>query len=1059
MQNSVFDHINKFALSAHQENILFWDKLSFDDKWLHNPMVVNIKGRLNLDTLEYSLNLVIKHYPSLRRVFCISDKDTHYQFVDDSFTLQFDKMDLSSVDDINKKLATLDNYIAEDALTPFDLYIQPPLRIKVVVLGSDDHIFLINIHPLVLDSVSLQQLLDQTSCLYNTVTQGKSVLTSMFLPIAQNMQLCHNSEANNVSVKYQELISSLCKVIWGDLRTDFVRPSTSSFIGKAVKCTISKNILTNVQKIIETHNCSRYSFFLSIFHVLLYKYSDYANNILTRVQFRRFDSITADFILPSSINNELQFLDLVQLVHENAALFESQHHLLLKEFFNSHTSFKDDIYNYYPKIMFCFESLKDYGFNINDMNSALLKPSMVVLSNDLRLTVQDNIDTLDLHFHYAVDLFKLTTIENLAKHYQILVESIANDPTKTVGEYDLFNKNDLSVLQYYNNTDACYPNKTLVQLFEEQVVKTPHNVAAISGDHKLSYNELNCEANKMAYYLKAQGVRPKTSVAIYLNRSLEALISFLAILKSGASCIYIDPSNAAERVYYMIQNSAVQVLITHSRITQNPDFALSQHETDSELTVISYDDIFDKLSIYPTTNLPLVSSVEDVAYVIFTSGSTGYPKGVMIEHNSIVNCIFALKQHINLKDNDSGLLLSSLSFDISVIEYFLPWLSGATVVVAEEGTQKNPQSVVHLITRYNITFLQGTPAMWQMLVNCGWVGKNDMIALSAGEALTRTLADEVINRVYEFYNAYGPTETTIYATLAKVRKGTDIVIGKPIANHKIYITDAFFKLVPIGLWGEICISGVGVGRGYLGDVKLGENKFLNDNPFVANDKNKQSYFRRIYKTGDIARYLPNGDIEYLGRIDSQVKIRGYRIEPLEIEVTLLKHYKVNECAVVARLNPDSQQKLIAYIVPKDLSYLHNKQSIHREIINFLKKWLPEYMIPSSFIFLSNLPRNLSGKIDRKVLKSQKIERPPLLTKYSPINTNTQKIIKSIWSEVLQIEDIGINDNFFDLGGYSLLATQVYNLLNKKGFNVSIVDIFQNPTIYLFAQFLDEHKIY
>ena len=265
--------------------------------------------------------------------------------------------------------------------------------------------------------------------------------------------------------------------------------------------------------------------------------------------------------------------------------------------------------------------------------------------------------------------------------------------------------------------------------------------------------------------------------------------------------------------------------------------------------------------------------------------------------------------------------------------------------------------------------------------------------------------------------------------------------------------------MPIGLWGEICISGVGVGRGYLGDVKLGENKFLNDNPFVANDKNKQSYFRRIYKTGDIARYLPNGDIEYLGRIDSQVKIRGYRIEPLEIEVTLLKHYKVNECAVVARLNPDSQQKLIAYIVPKDLSYLHNKQSIHREIINFLKKWLPEYMIPSSFIFLSNLPRNLSGKIDRKVLKSQKTERPPLLTKYSPINTNTQKIIKSIWSEVLQIEDIGINDNFFDLGGYSLLATQVYNLLNKKGFNVSIVDIFQNPTIYLFAQFLDEHKIY
>lgn len=631
---------------------------------------------------------------------------------------------------------------------------------------------------------------------------------------------------------------------------------------------------------------------------------------------------------------------------------------------------------------------------------------------------------------------------------------------KTIDKYTSLNKNYLFEIQHFNNTNSTFPEKTLTCLFEEQVNKTPHNIAAIFNDTKATYIELNRKANKIARYLKDNGLGPKTCIAICLNKSLNALIYMLAALKAGASYVFVDPNYPLERIYLMVRNPQCRFVISSLGMKDHliSSFISMQEEDNRKeklaIDVFGVEEVEIELEGYSGDNLPSVNTIEDLAYIIFTSGSTGVPKAVMVQHNSIVNCIFSIRNLISFKEHDVSLLLASLSFDISVVEYFLPWLSGARVVIADEQVQKNPELLCNLIVGHNITFMQATPTTWQMLNNFDWCGKEDLKAVTAGEPISMKLATEILSKVQKLYNGYGPTEATIYTTMGELKANTNITIGKPITNCKVYITDKSFNLMPVGLVGELCVSGLGIARGYIDNEKLKENSFLNDNPFITkNEKNKERY-GRIYRTGDQARYLQNGDIEYLGRADQQVKIYGQRVDLIEIETNLLQNHLLNTCAVIAKPGLNLQNVLIAYVVPKDLSVLNNKQEAHRDLVSFLKSKLPEYMIPNNFVFLDSLPLTSSGKIDRKKLGKFALTRPALLIKYYPPITNTEKTVHAIWKEVFQIDDIGVDDNFFDLGGYSLLVTQIYNLLKKNNFHISIVDIFQNPTIRLFSKQVD-----
>ncbi|MCB9096289.1 MAG: amino acid adenylation domain-containing protein [Arcobacter sp.] len=1057
-------NINKYRLSIEQKNIYFLNNLLFQSQFLNNPIIFRLTGRIDLDFLESAVNLAIQNFPSLKRSFYIlNDKNIYQQIIEDQFIIPFEKISIPIQQIIDEDII-LEQHIKQDFLTSFELKKNPPIRAKIIILNDNDFVFLMNIHSIIIDKISIQHLLDKVSLIYNSLTSKKDYKCQ---PYKTEMIFASlkNTDTNSISdSKYDYYIKSFNNLEWSEIPTDFLRPDKLSYIGKSVKYQIPKKLFIRIKELSQKYDFNLQSFFLSVFYLLIYLYTESSEGGLIHVCLEVSDCLSLESLFGNnSINGKQKFLEMVKHIGDFINNLKEKKPFLFEDLFDKLFLTKNNDYISYPRIKIDFKELKHINLNLNEIKSTYIESPNILLGNDLTVVVKTALDSTELDFQYSVDLFKYETIRNLIKHFETLLDNITTDVNKVIAEYNLLDKNELLKLQYFNTTNSFYPNKTLTFLFEEQVRKTPYNIAAIFKNQQISYLKLNNKVNKIARYLKDNRVTPKSSVAIHLNTSLEVLIYILAILKVGASYVFIDPKYPLERVLYMINTSRSRVVITNLNLKKKlVDFIESlkkEHDNkkDFVIDILSKEHIDIGFKKYSSRNLLHTNLTEELAYIIFTSGSTGVPKAVMVQHNSVVNCIFAVKTFVDLKEYDVAMLASSLSFDISVIGYFLPWLSGAAVVIIDEEEQKNSELMANLIAAHNVTFMQATPTTWQMLINYGWVGKMDLIAISAGEAISKELATEIISKVYKLYNGYGPTEATIYTTISELKPNMDITIGKPLANYKVYITDKFFNLMPIGLGGELCISGVGVARGYLDDKELNKNKFIDNNPFVMDSEEDKRTFSRIYKTGDKAKYLSNGEIEYLGRIDEQIKIRGYRVNLLEIEINLMQSNILKECAVIMKLGLNYQKLLIAYIVPKDLAALSNKQIIHSELVLFIKTKLPEYMIPNNFIIVDSLPKMLSGKIDRKKLKTFPLSRPELLTPYSPARTKTEKLVHSIWNEVFQIEKIGIDDNFFDLGGYSLLVTQIYNLFKKNGVNMSIIDIFQNPTIRLFSQYIDAYN--
>jgi amino acid adenylation domain-containing protein len=645
---------------------------------------------------------------------------------------------------------------------------------------------------------------------------------------------------------------------------------------------------------------------------------------------------------------------------------------------------------------------------------------------------------------YDADSFDHETIVRMLGHFQTLLEGVVADPGRRISALPILTGAEREqLLVAWNDTKTDYPkDKCIHELFEEQVERTPDAVAVVFEEEQLTYRELNARANQLAHYLQKQGVGPDMLVGLCVERSLEMIVGLLGVLKAGGAYVPLDPHYPKERRQFIVNDSRISVLLTRSALRQrgesrNDDGDPPSVVFDPRIKRVCLDRDRPVIDQESRENPTAAVQPRDLAYVIYTSGSTGTPKGVAIEHRQ-TGAFLSWVQSVFTQDELSGVLAStSICFDLSVFEIFAPLSRGGTVLVVQNAlalTTLPKPSVVKLVNT--------VPSAVEELLNLAAIPESVRVINLAGEPLRVDL----VRRIYEcssvgkVHDLYGPSECTTYSTWTGRTPDGPQTIGRPIANTQTYILDDSLDPVPIGIVGEIYIGGDGVARGYLNRPELTAEKFI-ANPF------SQDADSRLYKTGDLARYLPDGNIEFLGRIDHQVKVRGFRMELGEIESVLAHHPGIQQAVVLVREDTPGDRRLVAYVVGATGTNA-SAQDLHR----FLKQKLPEYMVPSAFVFMNSLPLTANGKLDRKALPAPDQSRPDLESDFVAARTPTEELVAGTWADILKLERVGIHDNFFELGGHSLLATQVVSRL-RGVFNIELPlrALFEHPTVETLAE--------
>ena len=665
----------------------------------------------------------------------------------------------------------------------------------------------------------------------------------------------------------------------------------------------------------------------------------------------------------------------------------------------------------------------------SDFGIANLAPDEGTLKVDLHVLLCDRGDDLAAHFAYSTDLFDATTIVRMAGHFQKLLEGIVANPNEKISRLPLLTDAERHQLVVeWNDTGMDYARDRCVhQLFEAQAARTPNATAVVFGDTRLTYSELDRRANQLANHLIKLGARPDGLVGICVERCAEMVVGLLGILKAGSAYVPLDPAYPRDRIAFMLEDAEVPLLITQAPLTANLPSVNSK--------VVLLDADWPEIAKQSDKSPALDLDPENRAYVIYTSGSTGKPKGVEIPHRAVVNFLTTMADQPGMSASDRLLAVTTLCFDIAGLEMYLPLTQGALVEIVSREVASDGNQLLGRLTGSGATVMQATPATWRMLLEAGWTGDPRLKILIGGEAVSQKLASQLAQRSGSVWNVYGPTETTIWSTTSQLDGERAVTIGRPIGNTEIFILDKVLQPVPIGVAGELHIGGDGLARGYLKRPELTAEKFIS-HPLNADPK------ARLYKTGDLVRYLPNGNIEFLGRIDHQVKIRGFRIELGEIETVLRQHPGINDTVVVAREDTPGEKRVVAYFVPTG-----KKAPTVAELRAFLKEKLPEYMLPSVFVMLKSMPLTPNGKVDRRSLPApQQIEMAPAGDFVAPRDEVESKMVK-IWEEVLGVRPIGVQHDFFELGGHSLLAAKLMSLIGREfNSNLPIATLFQARTV-------------
>jgi amino acid adenylation domain-containing protein len=1044
---------NSFPLSFAQQRLWFIDQLERGSSLYNIPTTLYIKGWLNVPAVEQILNEIVRRHEALRTSFTTVEGQP-VQVITPTLTLTLPIVNLQELPEVERQAEVL-RLVTNEAQRPFDLTQAPLLRATLLHLSEEEYVVMFTMHHIVSDGWSIGILIREVTTLYEAFSKNQpSPLPELLIQYADfavwQRQWLQGEVLEAQLAYWQKQLAGNLPVL--QLPTDRPRPRVQTFSGRTKSFSLSSNLTEALKALSRDEDVTLFMTLLTAFKTLLYRYTGQDDILIGSPIANRnrneLEPLIGFFVntlvLRTHLGGNASFRELLGRVREITLGAYAHQDLPFEYLIENLQPERNLSYNPLFQVMFILQNASRSELKLPSLTLSPLKVEKRTAKFDLSLSMEDTESGLTGVFEYNTDLFDSATINRMVEHFCTLLSSIVANRDGAYRDRPL---SDLPLLtqaeQYqllveWNNTQINYPLEQCIhQLFEAQVEKTPDAVAVVFEDQQLTYRELNRRANQLAHYLQAKGVKPEVLVGICMERSLEMVIALLGILKAGGAYVPLDPAYPQERLAFMLENSQVSVLLTQEKLVA----PLPEHRA----RVVCLDADWQEIAKHSADNPINKATALNLVYAIYTSGSTGRPKGVQITHGALVNFLSAMRRTPGLSEKDILLSVTTLSFDIAALELYLPLIVGARLVVVSREVAADGTQLLEKLASSGATVMQATPATWRLLLAAGWQGSWQLKILCGGEALDRELANLLLERGTEVWNLYGPTETTIWSSVQMVESKDSIVsIGRPIANTQIYLLDSQRQPVPIGVPGELHIGGKGLARGYLNRPGLTAEKFIS-NPFSDEPG------ARLYKTGDLCRYLPDGNIEFLGRIDNQVKIRGFRIELGEIEAALTQHSAVRASVVVVREDEPGSKRLVAYVVPQPEQAL-----TITELRRFLKDKLPEYMMPSAFMILEALPLTPNGKVNRQALPAPELARPELEKSFAEPRTPIEEVLAAIWIDILRLEQVGIHDNFFELGGHSLLATQVISRL-RKVFQVELPlrCLFESPTIAELAETIEK----
>lgn len=1034
-------------VSFAQQRLWFLNQLEGDQSSYNEPKALHIKGSLDVAALQQSLNEIVRRHEVLRTTFDVIDGQP-VQVIAPSLKLTIPVIDLQNLPS-DEKEAEVRRLAIASSKQPFDLAQDPLLRVSLLQLDAAEYVLLLTVHHIVYDQWTKGILIQELAVLYKAFSQGQpSPLPELPIQYADfavwQRQWLHGKDLDAQLSYWKQQLQNAPAVL--NLPTDHPRPAVWSNRGATQYRVMPKSLTEALQALSQQEEATLFTILLAALNTLLYRYTGQEDILVGSTISGRnraeLEGLIGFFVntqvMRSHLSGNPSFRTLLRRVREVVLKAYAHQDVPFEKLVDELKLERDLGRNPLFQVAFVLQNATNQSLELPGLTLSSLEIHTGTAKFDLTLYMEDSEQGLIAALEYSTELFNAATIGRMLEHFQTLLEGIVADPDRSLSDLPLLTESERQqLLVEWNDTQTDYPHDRCIhELFEAQVELTPDAVAVVFEDQQLTYKELNARANQLAHYLQQLGVGPEVLVGICMERSLEMVVGLLGILKAGGAYVPLDPAYPQERLTLMLSDSQVSVLLTQQ--------ALVDVLPDTRAHVVCLDTGWETIARKSEENPNSGVTAENLAYVIYTSGSTGKPKGVQIAHQSLTNFLTAMSQQLGLTNQDILLSVTTISFDIAALELYLPLILGVQLVLTRRAEATDGTQLLEKLVKSGATVMQATPATWRLLLAAGWEGTKHLKILCGGEALPKALANQLLEKGGCLWNLYGPTETTIWSAMCQVEANHRVVgsqntpesIGRPIANTQIYILDRHLQPVPIGVPGELHIGGDGLARGYLNRPELTAEKFIH-NPF----SNKPG--ARLYKTGDLARYLPNGAIEFLGRIDHQVKVRGFRIELGEIEAVLNQHPAVQASVVVVWDDESGDCRLVAYGVP------HPEQDITVEQVRgFLKQKLPDYMVPSAFVLLDALPLTPNGKVDRRALPPLPERlRPELSMGYVMPRTEMEQAVTDIWQDILDIEQVGVYDNFFDLGGHSLLATQLISRY-RQAFQVelSLNLVFESPTV-------------
>jgi amino acid adenylation domain-containing protein len=1037
-----------FPASFAQQRLWFIDRLKPGTAVYNICDAFVVEGPLNVPALEQSINEIVRRHESLRTTFTAIDGDP-VQVISPALELHISVLDLSHICPAEQE-AEASRLISKEAHRPFDLAKGPLIRPTILSLGDEQRILILTTHHIISDGWSQGIFMQELAELYRANCHGTTVnLPELPVQYADYAMWQRDWMQQDV---LQEQLSYWKKQLAGvpsilQLPFDRARPAVQSYAGRTRELLIPKRTAEAIMNLARQSGATLFMTLLAVFEVLLHRYTG-QEDVLVGAPIAGRNRSETERLIGFFVNS----LALRCNLADNppfSKLLEQVRQVTLDAYAHAELPFERLVQELHPDRSLGFTPIIQTMFVLQNRSAMpsledeslhfkRLKVHTDTSKFDLTFQISEVEEGLECQFEYSTDLFEMSSIDRMIGHFRTLLEGVVRNPDARIEELPILTEEERHQLLLDWNLTSETPHRDLCihEMFEAQARKNPDSDAAVFKEERLSYNQLNRRADSLAAYLRQLHVRPEVRVGICLQRSIDMLSAILGVLKAGGVYVPLDPTYPTERLAFILEDAQISLLICEKGTAKGlpssgPPRLIDIHEIPSH----------HPLPMSQDATLRLKNS--NLAYVIYTSGSTGRPKGVAIEHHSAVALIDWATQVYRQSELSGVLASTSICFDLSIFEMFVPLSCGGKVIIAENLFQ-----LPFLPAANELTLINTVPSLISELLKAHALPENVQTVNLAGEPLSSRLVQQIYSHssVKRVFDLYGPSETTTYSTFTLRRGDGPETIGRPVAGTEIYILDSNLQPVPIGVSGEIFIGGRGVARGYLNRPELTTEKFI-PNPF------SQWKGGRLYRTGDLGRYFRDGNIEFLGRMDHQVKLRGFRIELGEVEAAMNEHPAVEEAVMLIREDVPDQKRLVAYVV------LSNRECTWEDLRQFLQQKLPSYMVPSVFVVLERLPRTPNGKLDRRALPVPEEERTESGEKLDAPRDALELQLAKMWERLLNIRPIGIHDNFFEIGGHSLIAVRLFAQIEKSfGKSLSVATLFQAPTVDELAKVLRQEGL-